>query len=116
MRGRPSGDAARRSYQWLQAFGLMARAEERVAAFSRGLRQRLALAQAFAAEPRLLLLDEPVSNLDAKGIEALVAGLKGVKGTAAVVVATHDPDPFRPLADRTLEIRNGELRDWGRSR
>jgi heme exporter protein A len=98
----------------LKRFGLEPRAHDRVGTFSRGLKQRLALARAFALEPRLLLLDEPASGLDASGADLLLKELETAKGVSTIVVATHEPDPFRPLADRTVEVRDGRLHDWGR--
>lgn len=105
--------AEARAERWLEAFGLEGRANERVASFSRGLKQRLALARAFAVEPHLLLLDEPATALDERGLENLVDQLTKIRERAAVVLATHEPDPFRPLATRTLEIRDRTVHDWG---
>lgn len=113
IRGRTPTEARRGADRWLDAFGLAPRSQERVLTYSRGLRQRLALAQAFAPDPDLLLLDEPASNLDAQGAEALLSQLKLTKGQVTVVLATHEPDPYRPLADRTLELRDGRVHDWG---
>lgn len=104
-----------RALRWASAFGLDSRADERVATLSRGLKQRLALARAFAVEPRLLLLDEPGAHLDSKGVELVVDRLRALGRRAAVVLATHAPDPFRPLATRTWELRDGVLHDWGSS-
>lgn len=98
---------------WLRRLGLDARVHDRADTLSRGQRQRLSLVQAFSHQPRYLLLDEPGSNLDEAGRGLLLSELSAARRTATIVVATHDPDPFRPLADRTLEVRGGSIRDWG---
>lgn len=98
---------------WTERFGLEERRRDRADTLSRGLRQRVALAQAFAHEPPLLLLDEPGSNLDEAGLETLLKVLRGRRAQATIVLATHEPDPFRPMADRVLEIDDGKIRDWG---
>lgn len=98
---------------WLSSFGLEVRANDRADTLSRGLRQRLSLAQALAPQPGHVLLDEPGSNLDQVGLELLLNALRSLRRKATIVVATHDPDPFRPLADRTIEIHGGQVREWG---
>lgn len=105
----PEAVAAR----WIETFGLQDRADDRVATFSRGMRQRLALARSFALSPRLLLLDEPATALDAEAVDVLVAQLRAVRGAMTVVVAAHDADDFRPIASRTVELRAGRLVDVG---
>jgi len=77
----------------LQAVGLGELVDERVSRLSTGERERVALARAIAARPKLLLADEPTARLDeanARTIGALFATLAAETGTA-VVCATHDP-------------------------
>jgi len=113
VRGQDASRANQTARNWLEQFDLTNRAKERTDTLSRGLRQRLALAQAFAHEPETLLLDEPGSNLDEAGLETLLRILRQRKGQATIVLATHEPDPFRPLADRVLEVREAKIYDWG---
>jgi ABC-type multidrug transport system ATPase subunit len=113
VRGQDPATARRTSDEWLATLDLLERRDERVDTLSRGLRQRLALAQAFAHEPSILLLDEPGSNLDEAGLETVVKVLRERRGKATILLATHEPDPFRPLADRVLEVRAGKVHDWG---
>ena len=73
----------------LDRVGLMPRADDRVATFSTGMRQRLRLATALLHDPPVLLLDEPGATLDDAG-RGLVASLVA-DGSRAVVLATNDP-------------------------
>jgi ABC-type lipoprotein export system ATPase subunit len=77
----------------LAAVGLHEFAQQRVARLSMGERQRVAVARALAARPKLLLADEPTARLDeanARGVGALFAELAATTG-AAILCATHDP-------------------------
>ena len=84
----------------LERFGLWDVRHERVAAFSRGMQQRLGLCRVLLHEPSLLLLDEPSNALDAAGLELLAAVLD--ERGRAVAVATHDPRSFERLATERL--------------
>ena len=88
----------------LERFGLWEVRNERVAAYSRGMTQRLALCRALLHEPSLLVLDEPFSSLDVGGAELLDRELGAIVGTLAVVVATHDPERLVPFATSRLAL------------
>jgi ABC-type lipoprotein export system ATPase subunit len=93
LRGLDGEEAGARAAESLAAVGLAGIAERRVADLSAGQRERVAVARAVAARPRLLLADEPTARLDqanALGIARLLLGLARETG-AAVVCATHDP-------------------------
>ena len=91
-----------RSGMLLERFGLWGVRNERVASFSRGMVQRLALCRVFLHEPELLLLDEPFSALDAEGAELLERELAARRGHATFLVATHEPEQLAPLATARL--------------
>lgn len=82
-------------------------------ALSAGQRQRLALARALYREPFLIVLDEPNSNLDAEGEQALIAAIDGVKarGGIAVIIA-HRPSVLANV-DLILMMRNGQMHAFG---
>ncbi|HEX7247840.1 MAG TPA: ABC transporter ATP-binding protein [Actinomycetota bacterium] len=87
----------------------------RPATLSGGERQRVALARALASEPRLLLLDEPFSNVDVSarpGLRALVRDVARSFGGATVLIA-HDPIDALALADRVVVLEHGRQTQSG---
>lgn len=108
--GVPRCDRPRRRAALLDLGGLAALAERPARALSGGEAQRLALARALAAGPRLLLLDEPTASLDpaaTAAIEALIARI-AAQGTTVLLV-THDTGQARRLADRAAFLHRGRI-------
>lgn len=99
----------------LERVGLQAEADRRPDALSGGQQQRVALARALAPEPNLLLLDEPLSNLDrtlkAELLDFLV-GLLADTGVRAIYV-THDQEEAFTVGGRVAVMRDGRLRQVG---
>ncbi len=94
----------------LERAGLLSRADDLVAGFSRGMRQRLALERALLHQPRLLLLDEPFTGLDDASAAALVDRLGGQRTEGRIiVVVTHDLDVAERLLDRVAVLKDGRL-------
>ena len=105
-----AGDPQKAADVALQRSGLVDRADDPVASFSRGMRQRVALERALIHGPRLVLLDEPFTGLDDASTAALVARLQGLRESEAIVVlATHDLDLAEGLLDTALFLRDGRL-------
>jgi heme ABC exporter ATP-binding subunit CcmA len=75
----------------LERFGLWEVRHERVAAYSRGMTQRLALCRVLLHDPGLLVLDEPYTALDTQGAELLDAQLAELRGERTFLVSTHEP-------------------------
>ena len=86
--------------------GLESRGDERVAGYSRGMVQRLAICRAVLHEPELLLLDEPRSNLDPAAIDQVEALIGAASGRSRVI-ASHDPAGGLEEADLVLGLRAG---------
>jgi ABC-type multidrug transport system ATPase subunit len=94
----------------LEAAGLGDRGDDDVAAFSRGMRQRLALERTLLHTPRLLLLDEPFTGLDDRAVGLVAGRLRRLAAEGSiVVVATHDLDLADGLVTRMAIVRNGRL-------
>ena len=88
----------------LERFGLWEARNDRVAAYSRGMAQRLALCRTLLHEPDLLVLDEPYSALDEDGATLLDRELEALAGSHTLVVATHDPERLAPRATQRLAL------------
>jgi heme exporter protein A len=97
---------AARVEEALRAVALERRGEEPVRSLSRGMAQRVAIARATLHRPALLLLDEPLANLD-PGAAALVAPLIGRGAGATRVLISHDPEQGLAEADLVLGLRGG---------
>lgn len=94
----------------LARVGLASVAGDRVRGFSAGMQRRLALARLILRSPRVLLLDEPYSNLDAEGVEIMnsVIGAVVQSGGAALVVL-HELAPAKAMLARTLTLVDGRI-------
>ncbi len=104
--GLPSARARSRIDALLGDFGLGDRASDRVGGFSKGMRQKVALARALLHEPEVLFLDEPTSGLDpeaARAVRALVAA-EAAKGRT-ILLCTHNLDEAARLCRRVFVIR-----------
>lgn len=111
LRLRKVRDVGARVAELLALVGLEGYADRLPATLSGGERQRVALARALAVEPRLLLLDEPLSALDAGLRERLAGDLRRIlreSGTTALMV-THDHEEAFTVADRIAVMRDGAL-------
>ncbi len=94
----------------LEEFGLADRAAEPIANYSKGMLQRLALAQALVNDPELLVLDEPTEGMDLSARKLLhrVILRRKRQGKTAILV-THNMDDVRRLCDEAAVLRGGKL-------
>ncbi len=102
------GVPAPRSRVWdlLEQFGLADRARDPVATFSKGMRQRLALARALIHDPPILLLDEPTAGLDPEAALEVRERLRSLKGQGrTILLCTHDLEEAERLGDRVAILR-----------
>jgi heme exporter protein A len=103
-------DVERRVTRGLDLAGLSDRAEDAIAGYSRGMRQRLALERALIHDPRLLLLDEPFTGLDEAAREALRERLRTARAAGTIVIlTTHDIAAIADLTDRSVTLVDGKL-------
>ena len=93
----------------LERVGLADLADIRARDLSQGQRQRLGVARALVAGPDLLLLDEPHAGLDAAGSELLDGLIEGLRGSATILLATHDHERGRRLCGSALTLHDGRL-------
>lgn len=94
----------------LEAVGLDPRSRQRVRTFSLGMKQKLALAQAFIESPEVLLLDEPFNALDEKSVENVTALLrmKSQSGTT-IVMTSHHRNEIDAICDAIISINDGNI-------
>ncbi len=111
LAGRPRRERERRVVELLDLVGLSGYGSRPVTALSGGQAQRVALARSLAADPRLLLLDEPLSALDRGLREHLVGVLEETLRAAGVpaLYVTHDQDEAFAIADRVAVLAEGRL-------
>jgi ABC-type multidrug transport system ATPase subunit len=88
----------------LERYGLWDVRRDRVASYSRGMTQRLALCRVLLHDPELLVLDEPYTALDEQGAELLDVQLAELRGDRTVLVSTHDPERVAPFASGRLAL------------
>ncbi|MEJ6005407.1 phosphate ABC transporter ATP-binding protein [Paucibacter sp. AS339] len=111
LAGVPRAERRARAEQALQRAGLADLRDRPARALSGGQQQRLALARAWARQPRILFLDEPTANLDPSAkaeIETMLAGFKAEGMT--LVMSTHNLGQAKRLATRVVYLERGKIR------
>ncbi|MDP7701936.1 sulfate/molybdate ABC transporter ATP-binding protein [Mycobacterium sp. TY815] len=111
----PSRRARETALRWLREVDAADLADRRPRQLSGGQAQRVAIARALAAEPELLLLDEPLTGLDVAAATAIRALLRDVvrRTGCAVILITHDLLDVFALADRVLVLESGKVAEAG---
>ncbi|CAM3879251.1 ABC transporter ATP-binding protein [Kibdelosporangium persicum] len=117
LRGVRRAEARRRAEPWLDALGVAHLAPRHARTLSGGEAQRVAIARALAVAPRVLVLDEPFSGLDATTRTDLLADLRAAldRLSASVLLVTHDRAEAHALAQRTALLVDGEIRQIGKT-
>ncbi|GAA0492890.1 hypothetical protein IRB23M11_02200 [Alkalibacterium sp. m-11] len=95
---------------WLKIFNLYEVKDKRVKSFSLGMKQRLALCQAFMENPDVLLLDEPFNGIDDENLEIVYNLLeKEKKKKKIIVIASHVKIQVEGLVDKQIKMSNGKI-------
>lgn len=100
-------DIRRRSGELLELVGLSG-VDKKIRGFSRGMKQRLGIAQALLTEPKLLICDEPTSALDPVGRREILQVLSSVREQTAVLFSTHILPDVERICDRVLLLHKGK--------
>jgi ABC-type sulfate/molybdate transport systems ATPase subunit len=113
--GVPRRERRRRAGEWMARMGLRDLARQRASTLSGGEAQRVSLARALVLAPRLLLLDEPFSGLDAPSRAELLADLRDVLAStgASALFVSHDRHEAAAIADRLAVLHGGTVRQLG---
>jgi ABC-2 type transport system ATP-binding protein len=110
----PEADVARRIPGLLEQVGLADRAHEPISRFSKGMVQRLALAQALINEPDLLVLDEPAEGLDLRGRRQVHEVIRKYRERGCtVVLVSHVTADIEEVCDRVAVLVEGRLAHLG---
>ena len=107
--GLAPAEARRRTAELLERVGLKEAAGRRIGGFSRGMRQRLGLAQALINRPQVVLLDEPVSALDPAGRRDMLLLIEDLRRTSTVLMSTHILDDVERICDTVGIIDRGRM-------
>jgi len=110
LSGYPRAQARERAAQALDEFGLTSAMERKSGGYSRGMRQRVKLAQAIVHDPDVLLLDEPLTGTDPTSRAVILESVKRRASEGAIVLfSTHVLPEIEALTDRVLLIARGQL-------
>ena len=115
LAGRPREEVEARVTEMLEVVGLSGLARRGIDQISGGQQQRVAVARALAPAPRVLLLDEPLSNLDPDLRERTRRQLREIIAATGIttLIVTHEQDEAFHIADRTAVLGDGRLRQVG---
>ncbi|VXB77361.1 sulfate/molybdate ABC transporter ATP-binding protein [Aeromicrobium sp. 9AM] len=114
--GRTRSQSRSTAATWLEAVDAADLADRRPSELSGGQAQRIAVARALAAEPRLLMLDEPMAALDITVVPAVRQLLRRVLADRTAVIVTHDVLDALLLADRVVVMEGGRIVEQGPTR
>jgi ABC-2 type transport system ATP-binding protein len=108
--GYPAREARRRAEFVLERVGMAERADRRLAGYSKGMRQRIKLAQALLHDPPLLVLDEPLSGIDPVGRSRLVALFQELAGEGkCLLISSHELEELEKLTEHVAIMARGRI-------
>lgn len=115
FRNIPKSDAALKVERIMELVGLSGFGDRSPNQLSGGQQQRVALARALVVEPRVLLFDEPLSNLDAKLREQMRGEIRRIQKNLSItaVYVTHDQNEAMSISDRVVVMREGQIEQVG---
>jgi len=102
-------DSKGQAHHILEQLGLAGDADQRIIAWSGGMRRRLILAQALLGAPKLLALDEPTAELDSETARRVAEMISEAAKTSTVLLTTHLTDHFQNSGAATLRVADGAL-------
>ncbi len=104
------GARRKRIHELLEQFGLLRERQRRIGEYSKGMRQKLALARALLHSPPVLLLDEPTSAMDPESARLVRDAIKALRSDErAIIICTHNLAEAEELADQIAIIRRGKI-------
>jgi len=110
LHGLPSAEATARTRQAIERVGMLEAAGRRIGGYSKGMKQRIKLAQAIAHDPRVLVLDEPLNGLDPLARAEVIALFQGFAAEGRhVILSSHILHEVDELADRVVLIHGGYI-------
>jgi ABC-2 type transport system ATP-binding protein len=108
LAGRDAGSAERLAWQAIERVGLVDAAARNIAGYSKGMRQRIRLAQALAHDPKVLVLDEPLNGLDPLARAEMIALFRAAAARDCyVVISSHILHEVDVISDRVILLNNG---------
>ncbi|MBU6081581.1 ABC transporter ATP-binding protein [Allobacillus halotolerans] len=113
LAGLTKKEASDRSNELLQLVHLTESGKKRIGKYSGGMKQRLGIAQALIHEPKLIMLDEPVSSLDPIGRREVLNLIRELKKDATVLFSTHILNDAEEVSEEILLMNDGKLIEQG---
>lgn len=113
LKGIPQKEARNQGQTLLEQFGIADTGKKRIATFSGGMRQRLALCGTFLGNPEIILLDEPSAGLDIYEREELKRYLCELKKDRLIIISTHIVSDIENIADNIILLSNGSIHASG---
>jgi ABC-2 type transport system ATP-binding protein len=114
LNGYDRAEAVRRSEALIDRVGMADRADRRLRGYSKGMRQRVKLAQALLTDPELLVLDEPLSGIDPVGRQEMLELFCGLAAEGkCLLVSSHELEELEKLTDRVVIMARGRVAAHG---